>query len=211
MPQIIPAILTDNIETFEKQLRQVEKFTEIIHLDICDNIFVPQKTISAEDIKNIKTTIQYAIHLMVQDPTSEIERWYDLPNIKRIIFHFETAKIPAAVIHHIEAYGFKAGVAVNPETTLEDIKAVGYQADLTLFLSVNPGQQGQKIIPEVIEKIKIFKVDHPNSPIAIDGGIHEEELKQLTDLKLDHIVMGSEIFSHSSPGEHLRELQKLVG
>jgi len=208
MPQIIPAILTDKVEIFEKYLRQVEKYTDIIHLDICDGIFAPQKTITAEDIKNIKTEAKYAVHLMVQDPTAEIERWYNFPNIKRIIFHFEVAKIPATIIHHIEAYGFKAGVAVNPETTLDDIRAVGFQADLALFLSVRPGLQGQKIIPEVIEKIRAFKTEHPHIPIAIDGGVHEEKLKQLTDLNLDYIVMGSEIFNHPNPGEHLKELQQ---
>lgn len=210
MTQIVPAILTDNIEIFERQLRQVEKYTNVIHIDISDGIFVPQKTVTAEQVKSIKTNALLAIHLMVQDPTTEIERWYDFPNIKRIIFHFEAAKIPVAIIHHIESYGFQSGVAINPSTPLADIKAIGYQTDMTLFLSVYPGQQGQKFIPEVMEKIRDYKIEHPNAPITIDGGIHLEELKLLKNLNLDYIVMGSEIFNHPNPGEHLQELQKLI-
>ncbi len=209
MTQIVPAILTDNAQDFEKQVRLVEKFTEIIHIDISDGIFVPQKTITADDIKDIKTTAHLVLHLMVQNPSQEVERWYNFPNVKKIIFHFEAAKIPAAVIEQIEAYGFKAGVAVNPETLLDDIKGIGYEADTIVFLSVHPGLQGQKFIPETIEKIRAFKNEHSNTPVTIDGGVHAEEIKMLKDLNLDYIVMGSEIFTHPNPGEHLQELQKL--
>ena len=210
MSQIIPAILTDDPKVFEQQLRQVEGLTNIVHLDISDGIFVPQKTITVDDIRNIKTKIQFAIHLMVQNPSAEIEKWYNFPNIRRIVFHFEAAKIPMAIIEHIESYGFKAGVALNPETTLEDLGGADYQADLVLFMAVHPGQQGQSFLPETWEKIKAFKKKHPQTPLAVDGGIHEAELKQLLALGVDYIVMGSEIFNHPKPGERLKELQKYV-
>jgi len=210
MTQIVPAILATNVTDFEKQVRQIEKYTDIIHVDICDGIFAPQKTITVDDIRNVKTTAQLALHFMVQDPTQEIEKWYDFPNIKRMIFHFETAGIPAAVIHHIESYGFNAGVAVNPETPAEDVNAVGFQADMVVFMAVNPGRQGQEFFPEVIEKINEFKAIHPNTPIAIDGGVHVDELIELKDLNLDYIIVGSEIFMHPNPGERLKELQKMI-
>lgn len=207
MSQIIPAILTDDPKIFEQQLRQVEGLTDIVHLDICDGFFTPRKTIMADDIKNIKTNIQYAIHLMVQNPSPEIEKWYNFPNIRRIIFHFETAKIPAAVIEHIEAYGFKAGMAINPETTLEDLGGASYQTDLMLFMAVHPGQQGQTFIPETLDKIKAFKQKFPRLPVAVDGGIHQAELPKLMELGVDYIVMGSEIFEHPDPAAHLKKLQ----
>lgn len=210
MSQIIPAILTGDPKIFERQLRQVEDLTDIVHIDISDGLFVPQKTITADEIRNIKTKTQFAIHLMVQNPSAEIEKWYNFPNIRRIIFHFEAAKIPMAMIEHIEAYGFKAGVAVNPETTLETLGGASYQADLILLMAVHPGQQGRAFIPETWDKIKAFKEKHPQTPLAIDGGIHEAELRQLLLLGVDYIVMGSEIFNHSEPGERLKELQKYV-
>lgn len=208
--QIIPAILTTDPEIFKQQLRQVENLTDTVHIDVCDGIFVPEKTVDPELLRDIQTPVQFELHLMVQNPAQEIERWYNLPNIKRILFHLETAKIPMASIEHIEAYGYKAGTAVNPETTLEQIGATGYETDLMLFLAVHPGKQGQKFLPEVLEKIKLFREKHPNTPVGIDGGIHIPELQELKKLNFDYVVMGSEIFTNTNPSRHFQELQELI-
>jgi ribulose-phosphate 3-epimerase len=210
MSKIIPAILTDNLETFKTQIKQMEGATDWVQIDVSDGIFVPQKTLAAEKIKTIITNLKYELHLMVTDPTTEIEKWYDLSNVKRIIFHFEAAKIPIAVIKHIEAHGFDAGVAVNPDTGLENLEALAYQADLILFMAVYPGKQGQKFIPETLNKIKEFKDKYPQVPVAVDGGIHQEEIKQLAALGAEYLDVGSEIFAHSNPREHLKELQHLI-
>jgi len=208
--KIIPAILTTDPEIFQQQLHQVENLTDLVHIDICDGVFVPEKTGDPELLRSIQTPVQFELHLMVQNPAQEIERWYNFPNIKRIIFHLEATQIPAASIEHIEAYGFKAGVAVNPETTLEQIGGTGYETDLMFFLAVHPGKQGQTFIPEVLEKIKLFKEKHPDTPVGLDGGIHIPELNILKNLNLDYVVMGSEIFSHPNPTEHFKELQELI-
>lgn len=208
--QIIPAILTTSPEIFEQQLRQVENLTDLVHIDVCDGLFVPEKTVDPELLKSIKTTTQFELHLMVQNPAQEIERWYNFPNIKKIIFQLEAAKIPEASIEHIEAYGFEAGVAVNPETNLEQIGATGYETDLMLFLTVHPGKQGQTFLPEVLEKIKLFKEKHPNTPVSLDGGIHLSELNTIKNLGLDYAVIGSEIFTNPDPAKHFKELQELI-
>ncbi|HBV58143.1 MAG TPA: ribulose-phosphate 3-epimerase [Candidatus Magasanikbacteria bacterium] len=210
MPKIIPAILTDNLETFKTQIKQMEGATDWVQIDVSDGIFVPQKTLAAEEIKTVITNLKYELHLMVTDPTTEIEKWYDLSNVKRIIFHFEAAKIPIAVIKHIEAYGFDAGVAVNPDTGLENLEALAYQADLILFMAVTPGKQGQKFIPETLNKIKEFKNKYPQMPVAVDGGVHQEEIKQLATLGVEYLDVGSEIFANPNPREHLKELQHLI-
>src|SRR3989339_120966 len=188
--QIIPAILATNPEIFQQQLQQVENLTDLVHIDVCDGFFVPEKTVDPDSLRSIQTPVQFELHLMVQNPAQEIERWYNFPNIQRVIFHLEAAKIPVASIEHIEAYGYKAGVAVNPETTLEQIGATGYEADLMMFLAVHPGKQGQAFLPEVLEKIKLFKEKHPNTPVGIDGGIHIPELETIKNLNLDYVVMG---------------------
>ncbi|MBI5022882.1 MAG: hypothetical protein HZC05_01800 [Candidatus Magasanikbacteria bacterium] len=210
MPKIIPAILTDNLETFKTQIKQMEGATDWVQIDVSDGIFVSQKTLAAEKIKTVITNLKYELHLMVADPTTEIEKWYDLSNVKRIVFHYEAVKIPLAVVKHIEAYGFDAGVAVNPDTGLENLEALAYQADLILFMAVTPGKQGRKFIPDTFNKIKEFKIKHPNVPVAVDGGIHQEEIKQLATLSVEYLDVGSEIFAHSNPREHLKELQHLI-
>lgn len=188
----------------------MEGATDWVQIDVSDGIFVPQKTLSAEEIKTVSTNLKYELHLMVADPTTEIEKWYNLQNVKRIIFHYEAAKIPLAVIKHIEAYGFDAGVAVNPNTGLENLAALAYQADLILFMAVYPGKQGQKFIPEILNKIKEFKNKYPRMPVAVDGGIHQEEIKQLSTLSVEYLNVGSEIFANPNPREHLKELRHLI-
>lgn len=209
MTQIIPAILTDSKEILESQIHQIENFTDTVHLDIGDGIFVPRKTVKAEDIKATKIKTYLSPHLMVQDPLREVERWRDTPNIKDITFHLETAENALDVIQQIKANGWRAGIAINPETLPEEIGQSLSQADFVLFMSVYPGKQGQSFIPKVLEKIKIFKQKYPYTPIGIDGGIHQNELEQLLPLGLEFVIMGSEIFNHPNPGERLKELQKL--
>lgn len=213
MSQIIPAILTDDPKIFEHQLRQVEGLTDIIHIDISDGIFVPQKTLGVEEIKAVKTDLKFELHLMVQNPAGEIEKCSQIKNVAKIIFHLEATKNPLetiAVIKQIKENGWSTGLALNPETLLAEMAGYAYQIDFLLLMSVTPGRQGQKFIPEIIEKIKEVKNKYPELPLEIDGGIHQAELPKLVELEVDYIIMGSEIFSHKDPGGHLKEMQEMI-
>lgn len=210
MSKIIPAILTDNLGIFKNQIQQMEGIADLVQIDVSDGVFVSQKTLTAEEIKIVATPLHYELHLMAAHPSQEIEKWYDLLNLRKIIFHFEAVKIPMAVIEQIHAYGFQAGVAVNPATPLSDLQAIAIEADFITFMSVAPGQQGQKFIFETINKIMEFKKQHPQTPVEADGGLHEEEIKQLAQMGVEYLAVGSEIFRHSQPAMRLRELQNLI-
>lgn len=210
MLKIIPAILTDNLEVFRSQIKQMEGVTDLVQIDISDGLFTPSKTLGVEAVAGVETNLKYELHLMVKDPARAVEEWYILKNIKSIIFHYEAAKIPTAVIHQIKAYGFEAGLAVNPETPLADFESYIYQADKILFLSVTPGRQGQVFNESVLEKIKELKSKHLEVPVEIDGGVHEAELKQLKWLGVDEVAIGSEIFAATNPAQKFKELNMLV-
>ena len=208
--KIIPAILTDNLETFRLQIKQMEGVTDLVQIDISDGLFTPSKTLGAEAVAGVATGLKYELHLMVKDPARAVEEGYVLKNIKSIIFHYEAAKIPTAVIHQIKAYGFEAGLAVNPETPLTDFESYVYQADKILFLSVTPGKQGQDFNESVLGKIKELKSKHPEVPVEIDGGVHEVELKKLKEIGIEEIVVGSEIFTAPDPAARFKELCQLI-
>lgn len=210
MTRIIPAILTDNLETFRSQIKQMEGVTDLVQVDISDGLFTPSKTLGAADVAGVVTDLKYELHLMVKYPARAVEEWYILKNIKSIIFHYEAAKIPTAVIHQIKAYGFEAGLAVNPETPLADFESYIYQADKILFLSVTPGKQGQVFNESVLEKIKELKSKHPGVPVSIDGGVREAELKKLKEAGIEEIAVGSEIFAASDPAKRFLELKALL-
>lgn len=209
MAKIIPAILSDNLEVFTTQVRALAKVTDWVQIDVSDGIFTPRKTLSAEEVKTVAVNLKYELHLIVKDPSRAIEEWYDLPNIRSVVFHIETAKIPAAIIEHIKSYGWEAGVALNPETPIEAVEAVAYEADKIMFLSVTPGAQGQAFIPAIIDKIKSFKIKHPSVPVAVDGGINEARIKELSALGVEELDVGSEILAAPDPAKRFQELSNL--
>lgn len=210
MAIIIPAILTDNKETLERQLRLIEKASELVQIDVCDGEFVTEKTFDPEVLKEVATSVQYDLHLMVKNPGQVIEQLYDLPNIDRILFHIEPVKFPTAEIEHIKGYGHGAWIAVNPETILEDIEGYVYQADGVLFLAVHPGKQAQTLLPEVLEKIKQFKIKHPTVRVGLDGGVKKEHIAQLKAIGVDEICVGSAVFAALDPAAAFKELQELA-
>jgi ribulose-phosphate 3-epimerase len=208
--KIIPAILTDNLDTFQKQIKQMEDVTDLVQIDISDGQFTPFKSLLADDARQVVTSLKYELHLMVKDPSAAIEEWYNIPNVSSVVFHIEAAKIPAAIIEHIKSYGWTAGVALNPETPIDAVEAAAYQADKILFLSVTPGAQGQTFAPAVLEKIKKFKSTHPQVAVSVDGGLHQAELKQLKELGVEEAVVGSEIFAAQDPSKRFLELEALL-
>lgn len=210
MAIVIPAILTDKKEILERQLKTIESVSELVQIDICDGEFVPNKTFDPAILKDVVTSVQYDLHLMVKNPGQVIEQLYDLPNINRIIFHIEPVQFPTAEIEHIKSYGYGAWIAVNPETVLEDIEGYVYQADGVLFLAVHPGKQGQVLLPEVLEKIKQFRIKHPAVRVGIDGGVKKEHIEELKAIGVDEICVGSAVLSASDPAAAFKELQELV-
>lgn len=210
MAIIIPAILTDDKEILEHQLKIIESVSELVQIDICDGEFVPNKTIDASLIKEVSTSLQYDLHLMVKNPGQVIEQLYDIPNIRCIIFHIEPVKFPIAEIEHIQGYGHSAWIAINPETAMEDIEGYVYQADGVLFLAVHPGKQGQLLLPDVLGKIKQFKIKHPSLRVGIDGGIKKEHIAELKAVGVDEICVGSAVFAAPDPVAAFKELQELV-
>ncbi len=210
MAEIIPAILTDSLETLKKNLTVVEPFAELVQIDIGDGHFVSTKTIAPALLKENAPHIRYDVHLMVQNPRQAIEELYDAPNLNRFIFHVEAIQFPTAEIEHAHGYDREVLIAVNPETPLEDIEGYVYQADGVLFLSVHPGLQGQAILPEVIEKIARFKDAHPTVRVGVDGGIKKEHIARLKQIGVDEICVGSAIFAALDPAQALQEFQKLA-
>ncbi|HBW73852.1 MAG: Ribulose-phosphate 3-epimerase [Candidatus Magasanikbacteria bacterium GW2011_GWC2_45_8] len=210
MSIVIPAILTKSKEVFEHQIKIIESVSELVQIDICDGEFVPDKTFDLSALKEVVTSARYDFHLMVKNPGQVIEQLYDLPNINRILFHIEQVQFPTAEIEHIHGYGHGAWIAVNPETSLEDIEGYLYQADGVLFLAVHPGKQGQVLLPEVLEKIKQCKIKHPTVRVGIDGGVKKEHIAELKAIGVDEICVGSAVFAAPDPAVAFKELQEMA-
>ncbi len=176
----------DDITTIQKI---DETSADYLHVDIMDGKFAGQKNYSVEDIINLAkhTSKLLDIHLMVLNPESYIEGLVQL-NVKCITFHVEATDKVNEIIDLIHSYGIKAGISLNPETSVEKIKPYLDRIDEVLIMTVHPGKGGQTFIEEMTKKID--KLNNLGDYIlAVDGGINAETIKLVK--KADMAVSGS--------------------
>lgn len=209
--RVVPAILTDRSADLVFMLRRAELFTDWIQIDIMDGLFVPSMSITISDIAKSEPKISWEAHLMVNDPEKYVEDFH-LAGARRIVVHYEAVKNSASdVIEHITSLGMGAGLAINPETpvtVLDDNLASRLQS--VLFLAVHPGFYGAKFIPEVLEKIRLFRRLCPDVAIGIDGGIKAGNIKQVAQSGVNEICVGSAIFAQSDPSASFKDLTALA-
>jgi len=207
--RIVPAILTDDPLTLEKLVRQAESFADFAQFDIMDGEFVPSRSVSCAQIAALKPKIKWEAHLMVRRPADCLAD-FKKAGARKIVFHSEADRAPEKIIRQIKALGMKAGLAVNPETSIAAFAPLVKDVDSVLFLSVNPGFYGARFIPEVLEKIVSFRQLYPETETGIDGGVKESNIAEIARTGVDVIYVGSAIFLQPDPAAAYRRLKKLA-
>jgi len=204
--EIIPSILTDNLEDFQNKFTTLQKFSPVIQIDIMDGEFVDNvsfdknlKDLSNKIFGEINNNTKLELHLMVNHPLEYIEKWKKIKNIFRIIFHAESLDDKNEVIKKIKSLGWQAGIAINPKTAIESITPYLKKADLVLFMTVNPGKQGGKFIPEVKQKNCELKTINNKILTAIDGGVNKNTINEVKKWDIDIIGIGSAIIKQENP------------
>jgi ribulose-phosphate 3-epimerase len=164
-----------------------------------DGHFVPNITFGPPVIKKIRkySTIPFDVHLMIAPVHKYIKDFADA-GADIITVHPEATDNLVQTIELIKSLGKKAGVSLNPKTTLDSILPVLHLVDLVLVMSVNPGFGGQKFMPEVLSKVKELRakidLEKLNIDIEIDGGIDFETAKLAKDAGVDILVSGTTLF-----------------
>ena len=209
MAEIIPAILTSDPEELVRLVHVFERMgVERVHLDICDGIFVPTRTIVGyEELRRLETKLIFDIHLMTKDPEHLIDHWHDLP-VDRFIVHVEATNMMPTLAEHCHGHGKTFWVAKNPETEVKALSGINYDIDGVTFLTVHPGRQGNPFLPEVLEQMRSFKAERPNVPIMVDGGITPQTAPQCAAAGAGILVVGSYIVSSMEPSEALSEIDR---
>jgi ribulose-phosphate 3-epimerase len=202
---VVPAVLTDNPEALKEMLGVAQAFTNFVQIDIMDGLFVPSKSISAEDIANVKSGLKWEAHLMVNNPQIYIEDFVKA-GAYQIIFHCEATESHSELIDKIHSAGIKAGVAINPDTDTALLDPLINKLDSVLFMSVIPGFYGSKFIPGVLEKIIKFRKQYPSIQTGIDGGIKENNILEVAKTGVNSICVGSAIFCQENPAESYHRL-----
>lgn len=229
--KIIPAILAKNSEEFQNKLSILDDHAEEVQIDIMDGQFVPEKT-SQNPVEAAKHNLKYELHLMVEDPEAEIERWAPLPPapshlprvksrgqgmglVTRAIIHAEIKKPLKPIIEKIKSLGWAVGLALNPETSHESIDEFIHLLDTVLVMTVHPGASGQDFAEAVVPNHLLAKITelhraHPGLEISVDGGADEKTIPSLLQAGATRLIVNSAIFKKSEPISALKKLKHLT-
>ena len=201
--KISPSILSADFSKLGNEIQNLEKAkADLIHIDVMDGHFVPNITIGPGVIKKLRkyTSLPFDVHLMISPVHNFIKNFADA-GADIITIHPEATSDLVSSIKKIKSYNKKAGVSLNPETSLDKVMPVLNLIDLVLVMSVNPGFGGQKFIKEVLEKIKILRKEIDSkklkTQIEIDGGINFENAKMAKEAGVDILVSGTTIFEEN--------------
>ena len=209
--QIIPSLLVDEREEFLSQIRASQEYIDMIQLDIADGEFVPNETWADPNVVKENVDIDIELHLMVEEPLKEIEKWVPVPQVKRVLFHYESSAEIESTIDKIHKHSWHAGLVLNPDTDISVVEPFEDQLEDVMFMGVTPGFQGQDLIPEVIEKIDNFTDRYPECFTEIDGSVNENTLKDIVPAGIDAVCPGSAIFGNEKePQENIESMRKLL-
>ncbi|MFC1648103.1 ribulose-phosphate 3-epimerase [Nanoarchaeota archaeon] len=171
---------------------------DYLHVDIMDGKFVPERTMWADELRLFKTALVKDVHLMIAEPEKHVEDFIDAGG-QIISFHFEATKDPEKLIKKIKAKGAKAGIAINPSTTVKKIKDLVPLLDHVIIMSVIPGKGGQKFMKEVLGKAKELRDIKEEIDIEIDGGVNDKTAEMCVEAGVNVLCSGSYIFSYDDP------------
>lgn len=211
MIRLAPSILSADFSRLGEDVALIERAgAHVIHVDVMDGHFVPNISYGATVMKSLvgRTKLPFDVHLMIEHPDQYVEGFVT-DQTEFITVHQEACPHLHRTLQHIKSLGVKAGVALNPATSLSTLDYILEDADLVLIMSVNPGFGGQKFIGSALEKVKALKAlrdkNNCDFTIEIDGGINLENVKPVTDAGVELVVAGSSVFKASDVEKRVRE------
>lgn len=212
---IAPSLLAADFGNLQRDVELINgSQADWFHLDVMDGVFVPNISFGTPVIEAIRMSAKLPldIHLMIVDPDRYLGLFRDL-GAHVITVHFEACTHLHRTLQAIHAMGLKAGVALNPHTTVNVLEDVLEDIDLVCIMSVNPGFGGQKFIPRTYDKVRQLAAmksgRNENLLIEIDGGVGEGNAKALVEAGANVLVAGNSVFASTDPTVAIARLKNI--
>lgn len=214
-PIIAPSILASDFANLAHEVNMInESEADWIHVDIMDGVFAPNFSMGIPVVEAIKRHARKPldVHLMIVNPERHVEA-FRKAGADSISVHIEVCQHLHRNIQQIQAMGCKAGVAINPHTSVSALENIIQDIDIVCVMSVNPGFGGQKFIENTYRKVSQLKSliaqSHASAKIEIDGGVTLQNAKALVDAGADVLVAGHLVFSAADPKVIIRQLKEI--
>ena len=212
---IAPSVLAADFSNLQRDIEMInESDADWFHIDIMDGVFVPNISFGMPVLRDIKKHAKKTldVHLMIINPDQYIETFASL-GADILTVHYEACTHMHRTIQAIKSTGMKAGIALNPHSSVNQLKDIIKDIDLVCLMSVNPGFGGQSFIENTYNKIKelneLIQSSESSCQIEIDGGVTNENAKKLVEAGANILVAGSYVFKSSNPTDTISKLSNL--
>jgi len=213
--RIAPSILSADFGHLADEVARLEAGgADWIHVDVMDGQFVPNLTFGAKVIETLRnlTKLPLDVHLMVVEPEKYFDSFAEA-GANSLTIHAEAAPHLNRQLARIREVGCRAGVALNPSTSLEAVREVAAQLDLLLIMTVNPGFGGQSFIAGSASKVRraraLLTETKSRAMLEVDGGINRETIAEVWRAGADTFVAGHAVFAAPDPRAEIGALRAL--
>lgn len=211
--RITPSILNADFDHLEQEIAKIADVSDLIHLDVMDNVFVPNFTFDFESASQIIKACPIGVdaHLMVAH-VDEIAPLYAQVGCTSVTIHAEASENIGQTLRAIRSEGARSGLAIKPNTAIDDYEQFSDLVDMFLIMTVEPGFGGQKFMSDMMDKVRATRALIGDRPIwlQVDGGISLETIEIAVDAGADTFVAGSAVFKSDDPAAMVLALRNLA-
>lgn len=211
--RITPSILNADFSRLNEEIDSIAKVSDLLHLDVMDNVFVPNFTFDFEAASKIISESSLAVdaHLMVADVDLIAVQYAEL-GCASVTIHAEATENIPQTLKNIRAAGSRSSLGIKPNTQIEQYVDCIDLVDMFLIMTVEPGFGGQKFMENMMEKVRKTRTMIGDRPIwlQVDGGISMQTIEMALEAGADTFVVGSAVFNAPDPAQMVIDIRKFA-